>query len=82
MKEAFEYVTNKKKIEAKWNDNLTKAPLYANGTTDRNWLLDMIGSIRKPNMAKGYRVRMERHRAVYPLAGQTNIQAKGEQKWP
>ena len=66
MKEAFEYVTNQKKIEAKWNANLTKAQLYAHGATDRNWFLDMIGSISKPDMAKGYRLRMERHRNVYP----------------
>ena len=69
MKEAFEYVTNKKKIEAKWNANLTKAQLYAHGATDRNWFLDMIGSISKPDMAKGYRLRMERHRAVYSESG-------------
>jgi len=60
-KEAFEYVTNQKKIHAKWNANLTKVQLYADGATDRNWFLDMIEVIRKPNMAKGYRVRMERH---------------------
>ena len=65
MKEAFEYVTNKKKIKAKWNANLTKAQLYAHGATDRNWFLDMIGSISKPDMAKGYRLRMERHFIVF-----------------
>ncbi len=61
MKEAFEYVTNQKKVKAKWNANLTKAQLYAHGATDRNWFLDMIEVIRKPEMAKGYRLRMERH---------------------
>ncbi len=61
MKEAFEYVTNKKKIKAKWNANLTKAQLYAHGANDRNWFLDMIEVIRKPNIAKGYQLRMERH---------------------
>ena len=78
MKEAFEHVTYKTKIKAKWNANLTKAQLYAHGATDRNWFLDMIGVIRKPDMAKGYRLRMERHQVVYPLAGQTNIHAKGD----
>ena len=53
-------------MKAKWNANLTQAQLYAHGATDRNWFLDMIEVIRKPNMAKGYRLRMERHRAVYP----------------
>ena len=65
MKEAFEYVTNQKKIEAKWNANLTKAQLYAHGATDRNWFLDMIEVIRKPEMAKGYRLRMERHTVIF-----------------
>ena len=69
MKEAFEHVTRKKKIQAKWNANLTKAQLYAHGATDRNWFLDMIEVIRKPEMAKGYRLRMERHRAVYSESG-------------
>ena len=78
MKEAFEYVTNQKKIQAKWNANLTEAQLYAHVATDRNWFLDMIEVIRKPEMAKGYRLRMERHHAVYPLAKQTNIHAKGD----
>ena len=68
MKEAFEYVTNKKKIEAKWNANLTKAQLYGHGATDRNWYLDMIEVIRKPEMAKGYRLRMERHNQVFNQA--------------
>ena len=52
-KEAFEHVTQKTKIEAKWNASLTKAQFYAFGAADRNWFLDMIGSIRKPEMAKG-----------------------------
>ena len=61
MKEAFEYVTNQKKIKAKWNANLTKAQLYAGRAVDRDWYLDMFEAIRKPEMAKGYRLRMERH---------------------
>ena len=69
MKEAFEYVTNKKKIEAKWNANLTKAQLYAGRAVDRDFYLDMISAITKPEMAKGYRIRMERHGAVYSESG-------------
>ena len=65
MKEAFEYVTNKKKIKAKSNANLTKAQLYAHGATDRKWFLDMISMITEPAIAKGYRLRMERHRSVF-----------------
>ena len=49
------------KIKAKWNANLKTAQLYAPRTSERNGLLDMIGTIRKPEMAKGYRLRMERH---------------------
>jgi hypothetical protein len=53
MRQAFEHVTHMTKIKAKWNANLKKAQLYARGTTDRNWFLDMIGTTRKPEMAKG-----------------------------
>ena len=65
MWQAFEHATHMTKIKAKWNANLKKAQLYAPGTTDRNGLLDMIGTIRKPEMAKGYRLRMERHKGQY-----------------
>ena len=62
MKEAFEYVTNKKKIKAKWNANLTKAQLYAHGATDRNWFLDMISFVNKGSPSQGYIKRLTRHR--------------------
>ena len=65
MKEAFEYVTGKVNIKAKFNQNLTKKQLYGHGAQDRNWLLDMIASIRKPDMAKGYEFRMKRHEENY-----------------
>ena len=67
-KEAFEHVTHKTKGKAKWDQNLTRAQLYAHGATDRNWYLDMIEVIRKPEMAKGYRLRMERHNQVFNQA--------------
>ena len=70
MKEAFEYVTNKKKIKAKWNANLTKAQLYAGRAVDRDWYLDMISVITKPKMAKGYRLRLQRHNMVYVRSAQ------------
>ena len=69
MKEAFEHVTYKTKIKAKYNQNLTEAQLYAGRAVDRDWYLDMISTVTKPEMAKGYRLRMERHRAVYSEAG-------------
>ena len=53
MRQAFEHFTHMTKIKAKWNANLKKAQLYARGTADRNWFLDMIGTTRKPEMAKG-----------------------------
>ena len=61
MQEAFEHVTYKTKIKAKYNQNLTEAQLYAGRAVDRDWYLDMIQAITKPDMAKGYRLRMERH---------------------
>jgi hypothetical protein len=69
MKEAFEHVTYKTKIKAKYNQNLTEAQLYAGRAVDRDWHLDMISVITKPKMAKGYRLRMERHSAVYSESG-------------
>ena len=66
IEQVFEYVINKKKIKAKWNAALKKVQLYKQAATDMNWFLDMIGSIQKPDMAKGYQVRIQRHSAVYP----------------
>ena len=81
MKEAFEYVTYQQHVKAKYNQNLTEAQLYAGRAVDRDFYLDMISVITKPEMAKGYRVRMERHQAVYLFARQTNIHAKGDKEW-
>ena len=67
MKEAFEHVTYKTKIQAKYNQNLTEAQLYAGRAVDRDFYLDMISMISQPDMAKEYRLRMERHSTVYPL---------------
>ena len=65
MWQAFEHVTHMTKIKAKWNANLKKAQLYARGTTDRNRFLDVIGTTRKPEMAKGDRLRKEQHEGQY-----------------
>ena len=64
-KEAFEHITHKTKVKSEWNADLTKAQLYAYGVTDRNWFLDMIGTTREPEMAKGYRLRKEQHEGQY-----------------
>ena len=70
-KEAFEHITHKIKInikikiKAKRNAYMKKAQLYGRGTTDRNWFLDMIGTTREPEMAKGYRLRKEQHEGQY-----------------
>ena len=66
MKEAFEYVTKKKKVKAKYNQNLTEQQLYAGRAVDRDWYRAMVSTVTKPEMAKGYRLRMERHRSVFP----------------
>ena len=62
MKEAFEHVTYKTGIKAKFNDNLTKKQLYAHGAQDRNWFLGMIDTLRKGDPTDGYKRRLERHR--------------------
>ena len=54
MNEAFEHVTYKTKVQAKSTQNLTEAQLYADRAVDRDWYLDMISAINKPEMAKGY----------------------------
>ena len=65
MKEAFEHVTKQRHVKAKYNQNLTEAQLYAGRAVDRDWYLDMLSAVRQPEMAKGYRLRKERHRNVY-----------------
>ena len=69
MKEAFERVTKQRHVKAKYNQNLTVAQLYAGRAVDRDFYLDMLSAARQPEMAKGYRLRMERHRAVYSESG-------------
>ena len=54
MNEAFEHVTYKTKVQAKSTQNLTEAQLYADRAVDRDWYLDMMSAITKPEMAKGY----------------------------
>ena len=41
---------------------LTEAQLYAGRAVDRDWYLDMISAITKPEMAKGYRLRWNAHK--------------------
>ena len=61
MKEAFEHVTYRTGIKAKFNANLTKKQLYANGAQDRNWFLDMVSFINKGSPSQGYLNRLKRH---------------------
>ena len=65
MREAFEHVTYRTGIKAKFNANLIKKQLYANGAHDRNWFLDMLSFINKGSPSKGYLKRLERHRQHY-----------------
>ena len=65
MQEAFEHVTKQRHVKAKYNQNLTEAQLYAGRAVDRDFYLDMISMITEPAIAKGYRLRMERHRSVF-----------------
>ena len=61
MKEAFKRVTKQRHVKAKYSQNLTEAQLYAGRAVDGDFYLDMLSAVRKPEMAKGYRLRMERH---------------------
>ena len=65
MKEAFEHVTHKTGIKAKFNDNLTKKQLYAHGAQDRNWFLDMVSFLREGSPCEGYLRRLKRHRSHF-----------------
>ena len=65
MKEAFEHVTYKTGIKAKFNTNLTKKQLYAHGAQDRNWFLDMVSFVNKGSPSKGYVKRLTRHREYF-----------------
>ena len=46
--------------------SFAEAQLYAGSAVDRDFYLDMLSAVRQPEMAKGYRVRMDRHQVVYP----------------
>jgi hypothetical protein len=65
MKEAFNEVTKKARIKVKFNQNLTKAQLYAHGAQNRDWFLDMFQSLFKGNLTNGYQRRLERHRKYF-----------------
>ena len=65
MREAFEHVTYRTGIKAKFNANLTKKQLYANGAQDRNWFLDMLSFINKGSPSKGYVARLKRHMVYF-----------------
>ena len=65
MKEAFEDVTNKVGIEAKYNQNLTKTQLYGHGAQDRDWYLRMFDWITKGNPTNGYQKRLKRHKDYF-----------------
>ena len=62
MKEAFEDVTYKVGIKAKFNQNLTQTQLSVHGAQDRDWYLRMVNWITKGNPTIGYQRRLERHR--------------------
>jgi len=62
MKEAFEDVTHKVGIKAKYNQNLTQTQLSVHGAQDRDWYLRMVSWITKGNPTDGYQRRLERHR--------------------
>ncbi len=60
-------------MKAKWNANLTKAQLYAGRAVDRDFYLDMISVVTEPDVAKGYRLRIERHDSHCGLTDETSM---------
>ena len=65
MKEAFEAITQKRKINVKYNENLTKQQWYVLGAQDRDFYLDMFSNFIKTNPSNGYAARLKRHRQYY-----------------
>ena len=65
MKEAFEAITQKTKINVKYNENLTKQQWYTHGAQDRNFFYDMYLNIFKSKPSNGYSARLERHLNYY-----------------
>ena len=65
MKEAFEAITQKTKINVKFNENLTKQQWYAHGAQDRNFFYDMYLNIFKSKPSSGYLNRLYRHNNYY-----------------
>ena len=61
MKEAFQAITQKTKINVKYNENLTKQQWFAHGAQDRNFFYDMYLSIFKSKPSNGYLYRMHEH---------------------
>ena len=68
MEEAFVYVTNKNRIEVKFNKNLTLGQVnqakYSTGP-DRDYYLDSMHAVNESIATEGYRKRLERHRRHY-----------------
>ena len=65
MKEAFEDVTYKAGIKAKFNQSLTQTQLSVHGAQDRDWYLRMVNWITKGSPTIGYQSRLERHREYF-----------------
>jgi len=61
MKEAFEAITQKTKINVKYNENLTKQQWYVHGAQDRNFFYDVYLNIFKNKSANGYKIRQINH---------------------
>ena len=62
IKDAFEDVTHKVGIKAKYNQNLTKTQPSVHGAQDRDWYFRMLSWITKGNPTNRYQRRLERHR--------------------
>ena len=62
MKEAFNEITSKARIEVEYNQNLTKARLYAHNSQHGDWFSGVFQSLFRGAPTNGYKRRLERHR--------------------
>ena len=61
MKEAFFTITKQKKVNIKYNQNITEKALYASQHQDRNFYLDTISFLKEGNPSMGYSNRLKQH---------------------
>ena len=61
MKEAFFTITKQKKVNIKYNQNITEKALHSSQHQDRNFYLDTFSFLKEGNPSKGYSNRLKQH---------------------